>query len=182
MVAPELDVSEHCCVASEAWLSQGDIFAHAPVLDYPALSQDLVASSRRGPALLMTHGCALDKQTNAGRPTIERLTFLRLRSVDALPDDRAKMLRSTATELMPYETLYLGMLPKIGESYVLVSDPYFVPGDYFGPDIQNFDDSHDAGRRLAITQNDSRSHRLSDEAVELLHAKWIAFWTRKVAQ
>lgn len=129
----------------------------------------------------MTHGCALDKKTNSGKITIERLSFLRIRSVGALPRERANLLRGAKGQIQPYEALYLGTLAGIGESYTLVSDPYFVPAEFFGPELSDYPtvDGSASERLLTITKNDSRTLRLSEDSIDLLHAKWIAFWTRR---
>ena len=129
-----------------------------------------------GPALLINHGCALDKKSGSGKPKIERLAFVRIRDVAALPSDRQGLLRSKDGELEPFEVMYLGHVPTIGEAYVSMSDPYHVPARHFGVVMQTFGDGEES--RLALTEHDHRVGRLNDEAVLLFRRKWIAYWTR----
>ncbi len=168
---------------SSQWLGQGDIFSSAPVLDVAEGAPNLVAEFRTGPAMLVTHDCAMDKATNAGAMTVERLAFVRLRSVDALPKQRADLLRSRAHERQPYEAQYLGHVPTLGEMYVLVSDPYFVPIHHFGGLLREFDGPDRDGDRvnfLVATTNDSRVASLADTHLELFRDKWNIQWTRRM--
>lgn len=169
----------HSCLKCEPWLCQGDIFGNIRVLDYPDIAgPDLVPQLRVGQAMLVTHDCSLDKMTGKGRHTIERLAFVRIREVDALPPDRAELLRSSHGKVQPYEAQYLGVLPDIGESYVLVSDPYFLPARYFDPRIEIYADQPEPNGHLTIAKNDSRRFRLSDSELEIFRIKWNAQWTR----
>lgn len=172
-------------VASQPWLSQGDVFSSVPVLDVVTANSRAVASLRPGPAMLVTHDCALDKKTGSGRSTIDRISFVRLRDVASLPAQRADLLRGRADELQPYEALYLGEIEGIGESYVLVSDPYFLPALYFATELRQFDGSlEDASPQtlLVPVANDARVGRVSDPVLGLLCNKWIAHWTRLVME
>ena len=168
--------------AAEAspWLCQGDLFSSAPVLYYPDLSQDLLAQLRKGPAMLITHDCALDKMNNRGEAAIERLSFVRIRDLTATPDHRQQLLRTNAAELQPFEAHYLGEVAGFGESYVLLSDPYYLPAGYFGVETRAFTGLPDGEKRLAITNHDTRFGRLGDQSLELFRKKWNAYWTRVV--
>lgn len=171
---------EHSCVDCEPWLCQGDIFASTLVLDYPELSDGkIVPQLRVGPAMLVTHDCDLDKATASGKPKVERFSFVRLRSVEALPADRIGIIRTSPEKLQPYEAQYLGVIPGIGESYVLVSDPYFLPASYFGFELREYPDHPEPNRHLTITKNNSRIYRLSDPEIALFRAKWNIHWTRQ---
>lgn len=158
------------------WLCQGDLFKQAPVIYYPDLSQDFVVQLRRGPALLINHDCALDK-LNQGKASIERLSFVSIRKVSALPADRQQLIR--ADKLQPYEAHYLGELSEFGESYIVLSDPYHIPADYFGVEAQEFADVG-GEKRSVITNHDSRFGTLSSESLTLFRTKWNAYWTRLV--
>lgn len=173
MTAPR----SHSCLSCESWLCQGDIFANAPVLDFPDLSDGrLLPQMRNGPAMLVTHDCDLDKM-KAGKPKIERLAFVRLRNVEELPADRIELIRGSGEKTQPYEAMYLGQIPGIGESYVLVSDPYFVPVGYFKTSIVTYPGPQ-PNQHLTVTENDSRRFRLSDADLALFRTKWIINWTR----
>lgn len=150
------------------------------MLDYPEFRDGkIVAQMRVGPAMLITHDCDLDKMTGSGKPKIERFSFVRLREVDALEPSRAELIRSSYGKLQPYEAQYLGILPGIGESYVLVSDPYYLPSSYFGYEIREFTDQPEPNKHLALTENDSRRFRLSAAEIELFRTKWNIHWTRR---
>lgn len=167
----------HSCLECEKWLCQGDIFANAPVLDYPNMSDGrLIPQLRNGPAMLVTHDCDLDK-LSGGKPKIERMAFVRLRNVEELPANRADLIRRSNGKLQPYEAQYLGRIPGVGESYVLVSDPYFVPVSYFGTAIVQYP-GPEPNQHLTATANDSRRFRLSNADLTLFRTKWTINWTR----
>ncbi|WP_155770880.1 MULTISPECIES: hypothetical protein [Mycobacterium] len=128
--------------------------------------------------MLINHECALDKMNRRGDATIERLSFVRIRDVAATPDHRQQLLRSNATELQPLEAHYLGHLAGLGESYVVLSDPYYVPASYFGIETRAFAGLPDGEKRLAMTSHDTRFGRLTDQSLALFRRKWIAYWTR----
>ncbi|RFZ47551.1 hypothetical protein DAVIS_00263 [Mycobacterium marinum] len=169
----------HACLKCEPWLCQGDIFGNTRVLDYPDIDgAELVPQLRVGQAMLVTHDCALDKMNRKGQHTIERLAFVRIRNVEELPSNRAEVIRSSYGKVQPYEAQYLGVIPDIGESYVLVSDPYFLPVKYFGAKIELYPDEPEPNRHLTISRNDSRRFRLSDSELEMFRIKWNVQWTR----
>lgn len=172
---------KHSCTECDPWLSQGDIFANTFVLDYPNFGDDRVLPQlRNGPAMLVTHDCDLDKTTGRGVSKIERLAFVRLRDVESLPTDRAQLIRSSYGKLEPYEAQYLGEIPGIGESYVMVSDPYFVPARNFKYEIREYTDHEPPNRHFTLTEGDSRRFKLSETEIALYRAKWTAHWTRQV--
>jgi hypothetical protein len=126
----------------------------------------------------------MDKVNREGVPGVERLNFLPLLSVEAAPADRRGLLRRGRLE--PFEPFYLGNVPEVGESYVVLSEVYALPAAYFGPSIQSFEDhpsaAEDAQRYLVATRNDSRLARLSDEQLEMLKDKVNAYWTRRLPE
>jgi len=167
------------------WLCQGDIFRSVPVLTPRVLSDASViaVSVEVGPALLVTHGCALDK-ANQGVPRIERLNFLPLLAVEASRPDRQSLLRRG--KLQPFEAFYLGDTPEIGESYCVLSEIYALPASYFQPIMQSFE-AHpqapdDAQDYLMATKNDSRIGRLIESGLALLLDKFNAYWTRRLPE
>ncbi len=142
-------------VTSDPWLSQGDVFAQIPVWQAGMLSQQTIV---RGPALLVTRSCDLDKAKNNGQPAIEFLNFLPLQSFSELHNanrNKAEELRRRALEGTdtPYSVLYLDDIPQIGE----------VP-----------EADH---RRLIAGANDTRVGRLGDPLANLFVRKWIIHWT-----
>lgn len=160
------------------WLCQGDLFRTAPVLHYPDLSKDFIVQLRMGPAMLVNHDCALDK-LKKGEATIERFSFLSIRNLAVLPEDRQQLTRTNANELAPFEAHYLGHLVGLGESYVVLSDPWYVPANYFGAHARTFAEAGNE-KRLAIRNHDSRFARLGDASLALFRHKWNAYWTRTV--
>jgi hypothetical protein len=165
------------------WLGQGDIFGDAPVLEI-ALQEDDEVTARilRGPAVLLTHDCAMDKPDREGRPRAERLQFARLRSMQTLPADRRRTLAGQARQVQPLEALYLGQVRDLGESFLLLSDPYFLPAAYFGLYFEDYgqhpDGGADSGSYVTAGRNDSRIGRTDEEQLHLLRLKMLAFWTR----
>lgn len=162
------------------WLCQGDLFRSAPVLYYPDLSHDFLAQLRMGPAMLVTHDCALDKMNSKGVATIERMTFVRIRKLATAPEHRQQLMKTKATELTPLEAQYLGHLEGLGESYVSLSDPYYLPAAYFEGETKGFPGLDHDDKRLSIAKHDTRFARLGDEALALFRNKWNGYWTRTV--
>lgn len=162
------------------WLAQGDIFADVPIVSprVAADSHGLSHGSDHGPAMLITHDCSLDKANGRGRATIRRLFFLPLRAVATLQPDRASMLRHG--ELAPFESLYLGEVSDFGETYVVMSEAYYLPAEYFSVELEQFNhlDPKAGARRLVATVNCDRAGSVDDLALALFQKKWIAFWTR----
>jgi hypothetical protein len=164
------------------WLCQGDIFADAPVMDVILVNtNELHVSLPMGPSVLLTHDCAMDKPTRSGQPRVERLQFARLRAIDSLPNELQRSLRGNQVKLAPYEALYVGNVADLGESYILLSDPYYLPASYFALSFENYSNHPEAepGARYVTPQaNDTRLGRLDEGQVELLRRKLIAFWAR----
>ena len=165
------------------WFSQGDIFGSIPqVSAIVSTNSGIEWRSAEGPALLLTHGCALDKP-RAGRPRITSLQFLPLLAVSQLDQGRQATLR--ANQLEPYEVLYVGDVPALTDSFVMVQDVFSLPAKYFDPDLVDYA-GHDGVEpddppRLTATKNDGRIVRLDDTQIEMLHRKVQAFWTRMSA-
>ncbi len=132
--------------------------------------------------MLVNHGCALDKMNRQGEATIERLSFVSVRSVATAQEHRQQLLRTNANDLKPFEVLYLGDLEGLGESYVALSDPYYVPATYFGVEARNFPELDEGERRLGVSCSDNRIGRLSDRSLALFNVKWNAYWTRTVPE
>ena len=169
------------------WLCQGDVFRDVPILDVDLAGRsDLRPRLRQGPAVLLSHGCAIDKRRRNGDLQVERMQFASLRLVTELPNDRQGSLRAKAQEIAPFEVMYLGALEHIGEVYLTLSDPYYLPASYFELSVENYaehpsaDQSDPTHVRAAI--NDDRIARLDESQIELLHQKIIAFWTRSHAE
>ncbi len=134
-----------------------------------------------GPAVLLTHDCDMDKPSRDGTPRIERMQFSRLRAFDSLPRDRQQSLRSQQSSLGPFEALYLGDVGSFGESFILLSDPYYIPRGYFSPGFQDYPDHPDAegeAKYLTALLHDTRIGRLEAEQLDLLRRKMAAFWAR----
>jgi hypothetical protein len=166
------------------WLCQGDIFRAIPVLVPRVLADATVVAVavELGPAVLVTHGCAMDKQNRAGLPRVERLNFLPLLSLDATDSNRRALLKRKTVE--PYEALYVGPVGEFGESYCVLSEMYPLPAAYFRPSIRSFEGHPSAGsdeqNYLVPTVNDTRIGRIDDSVLQLLHDKLNAHWTRRL--
>jgi hypothetical protein len=165
------------------WLCQGDIFASVPIIDITLTDAGAVhAAVVEGPAVLLTHDCDMDKpDSSTGQPRIQRMQFARLRAVDATPAHYQRNLRTNRNNVGPFEALYLGEIADFGESCILLSDPYYIPSDYFLPTFEDFGGHADAAegdRYIAAQLHDSRVGRLDEAQLILLRRKMAAFWTR----
>lgn len=158
------------------WLCQGDLFVPAPLVTTNATVSALASEVLSGPAMLVSHDCSLDKVNKRGEMQATQATFLPLRAVSLLEGNRATILRSN--NLTPYDVLYVGTLPDVGEAYVSLAHASTVVLDYFAPELRDFpgeDEFH-----LVATHNDSRVGSLAADQLELLRSKWNAHWTRRV--
>jgi len=166
------------------WLGQGDIFGEVPVIGAeldPA--GNVHAYSSPGPAVLLTHDCAMDKPDKAtGLPRVERLQFARLREITALSPDRQANLRGAAKKVGPFEALYLDEIPQFGETFMLLTDPYYLPARYFDLTLLAHGDHPEAESQSAIyttpRRHDTRIGRIDAEQLDLLRQKMLAHWTR----
>jgi hypothetical protein len=133
-----------------------------------------------GPAMLVNHGCVLDKRTNSGKAKVEHFTFVSLKSVTALDQNRQNLLRRGQRKLLPYEAMYLGEVSGVGESYVSFSDPYHLPASYFEVSMADFSEEFpdEDPFRLVASKFDNRVARLSSQQLSLFAQKWTAYWTR----
>jgi hypothetical protein len=168
------------------WLCQGDIFAEMPIVDTSlAATGDVAVAVIIGPAVLLTHDCDMDKPDRGGAPKVERMQFARLRSVQAQPGNRQHTLRDRRAKIAPYEILYLGDVSTFGESFMLLSDPYYVPAAYFRPDFQSYighSEADEVGQYITAQAHDSRVGRLDSFQLALLRQKMPAFWSRVVEE
>lgn len=164
------------------WLCQGDIFASTAIVDVSlAATGEIQAHSIVGPAVLLTHGCDMDKPNSDGTPRIERMQLARLRAIESLPASRQRALRSQPGSLGPFEALYLGEVATLGESFIFLSDPYYVPAAYFLPKFEQYlgyPDAEGDAKYLTPLARDSRIGRLEAEQLALLRRKMTAFWAR----
>lgn len=166
--------------AHAKWLSQGDIFLSAPILDAVCVGEECVPRVSTGPALLITHGCSLDKKTNAGAWTIRTFHFLPLRATSGLGDDKQTLLRQQADLVNPAEAFYLGDVPELTESHVLLSEPFSIPATHFRPSLKEFSLPDGKSETMLIANsNDSRLARLSDPHLAILRDKLNVYWTRR---
>ncbi|GAB3814535.1 hypothetical protein GCM10028799_14320 [Kribbella italica] len=129
--------------------------------------------------MLITHGCSLDKCTRSGVAKLERAHFLPLQSLHSTTGDRQRLLKDKQKEIEPVEGLYLGEVPRFGEAFVAMSDPFSVPADYFALEvIQVVEPSGKPGWRIVPGQNDTRFGRIKQVCLDHFHRKWIGYWTR----
>jgi hypothetical protein len=166
------------------WLNQGDIFGEVPVVSVelnPA--GDVRAYCSPGPAVLLTHDCAMDKPDNAtGLPRVERLQFARLRAITALPADQQASLRGASKKIGPFDSLHLGEIPQFGETFMFLTDPYYLPARYFDLALLAHSDHPEAETRSAEyatpRRHDTRIGRIDEEQLDRLRHKMLAYWTR----
>ncbi|GAA6525030.1 hypothetical protein [Intrasporangium sp. DVR] len=164
-------------VPPDDWFAQGDVFYSVPL---PANGE--FEGDNESPALLITHGCALDKKSRLGHLRIERLNFLPLQNVAAQEREKQLALRSYARDLNPSEVLYLGHLPEHDfEAFVVLSQPFTLPAAIFDPTLIDVRDESGnvIDTRLSGRSSHRRIARLSDCHVELFKDKMNAFWTRR---
>ena len=169
--------------ANETWLCQGDIFRAAPVLDVQASQDGLTTSLVYGPAVLLTHDCAMDKSRPDASPKAERLQFARLRVVSrTVTPEEATDLRGRRAKTGPFEVMWVGDVSTWGDCMIFLSDPYHVPLSYFEPTMVRYDvleeDGTPSSPRATPGANDSRIGRLDIDQINLLRLKMLAFWTR----
>ena len=165
------------------WLCQGDIFADAPVLAVELANDGLEVALPMGPTVLLTHDCAMDKPNRTGQPRAERLQFARLRAIDSLPREQQVSLRGNREKVAPYEALYLGEVAVLGESFILLTDPYYLPAAYFGLMFGDYSDHPraDSDAQYVTPQtHDTRLGCLDETQIVLLRQKMTAFWARVV--
>ena len=133
------------------------------------------------PAMLISHGCSIDKKDGRGRSKLEYLTFVPLQNVALLPPDRATNLRASLGQVKPYEAMYLGEVPRIGECYVMLTRPYTLPAALLQAELRDFT-AEETGEapdaRLVAGVWDTRVGCLSAGAVDLFQRKWVAQWAR----
>lgn len=169
--------------AALPWLTQGDVFRSVPIL-LPELGQDgrVAWEQAAGPALLLTHGCVLDKASNAGVLKISRIFFLPILSIDTLDRNAKSLLRKR--QLTPPEAIHLGNLGELAESFATLSEAYYLPAAFFVPRLSVFEGHPDAEpgeRHLEATTADTRIGRVEESEGDLLLDKMNAFWTRREA-
>ena len=166
-------------------MGQGDIFGRLPVLEVE-MQEDgqVVAGLNAGPAILLTHDCAMDKPDRAGLPRVERFQFAAVRSMESLPPDRRRNLTGQAHQVPPYEVLYLGKVADYGECFMLLSDPYYLPAKFFEPHFADYvghvavPDPSGPTSFITPGRNDSRLGRIDEYQLDLLRLKMLAYWTR----
>jgi hypothetical protein len=169
---------------NEVWLCQGDIFESAPVLDVQVdPAGGLVTSLGYGPAVLLTHDCAMDKAEPDGSPKAERLQFARLRIASrTVTTVQANDLRGRRGKTGPFEVLWISDVRPFGECLIFLSDPYFVPLSYFDAAMVQYNvteaDGNPSAPRATPRANDTRMGRLEEGQIDLLRLKMLAFWTR----
>ena len=170
-------VTEH-----RTWLSQGDIFERLPVVTVGVRDSALAADWAPGPAMLVSHGCAIDKKHNkTKRSTCEWLSFLPIQDMAKLDAGKAGQLREVGLDRRPpYNVLYLGELPSIGEGYAPLVQVYTLPAVVLATEVRDFtDDETGEGpdRRLVPTVHDTRVASLTADALDAFHWKWTVQWT-----
>lgn len=162
------------------WLSQGDLFRELPIVETTLDRGDLIPTVDWGPSMLCTHDCEIDKKTNSGQSTVEKLNFVPLRSALLLDDDRQAYLRSKRQEVNPARLFFIGQVPDFGDVFCELGEVYSLPAAFFSPQLREFPEGGGMTLSLVATDNDTRIGQLDADQVSLLRKKMSAFWTRLV--
>lgn len=161
------------------WLSQGDVFEHAPLINVTFSNGELATRLLHGPAMLITHDCALDKRKGVPpQATVPRLHLARLLSTMSLAKDKQKEIRARRDRIDPSEIMYLGWLPRLGESFVDLSELSVVPSEFFGVELASVEVAGEEDLRLFPSATHSRLGSMSGESRLLLTSKLMKYWTR----
>lgn len=161
-----------------SWLSQGDVFQSVPILGL-VLDEQLRAEIQYGPAMLMTHGCAMDKPSGRSlRPRVPHLHFAPVRSILTLTRDRQFELRRRRWRVDPSQVAFLGELPDIGEGYANFSEVYALPAEFFDLTLEVPHEAPCEPARLRLRSDDVRIASLTSDAAQLVRLKLAKYWAR----
>ncbi len=83
--------------------------------------------------------------------------------------------------MRPYEALYLGDIPKVGEGYAMLTQPYTLPATLLRTELMTFSAEQTGDvedRRIVAGIGDTRVAHLSEAMIELFWHKWAVQWTR----
>jgi hypothetical protein len=136
-----------------------------------------------GPALLVTHDCAMDKPNRDGSPRIRNIHFLPALALSLEDPNRQSLLRKEA--VAPFEAFYVGDVPSLGEVYCVLSEQFSVPSAYFSPALKEFPSDggeESAAKYLVAKRNGDRFGRVEPNRLALLHDKISAYWTRRAQE
>ena len=170
------------------WFRCGDVLSSIPMSRPRLMSADgaVTFESSVGPALLLTHDCAMDKRRRNGTPRTALLQFAPLAQMSQLSDDLAQGLRAQRSALAPLDTMYVGEVDGIGDCYISLLDPHYLPIEYFGAQVvdQSGHELCDPDDPFHLTpgRRDTRVETLDDEQIQLLQMKMMAFWSRVTPQ
>lgn len=163
------------------WISQGDVFRSVPLARVTWMNGRHKVSEQMAPAVLLTHGCDLDKRTGKGATRIETLQWLPLRSTEGVDQQRLAILRKKLDN--PPEAFYLGDVPGLSwEAFTLLSEVCSMPAAAHQPEMQSFEGMCGADKsdpnHLVFGRHSDRLGRLDSDQVALLYRKVTLFWTR----
>lgn len=167
--------------AALPWLAQGDVFERVPLIVTECTeSGNVTATISHGPALLLTHDCALDKTNRRAEVRVIRLFFLPLLSLSGATEDQKRELRRDRVQ--PSESLYVPDAGHFGESYCVLSEAFYLPARIFGLRLTEFDhrEAEPGNLHLEATRHGQRVGRLDTDRLTLLRWKWTAYWTRQL--
>ena len=134
-----------------------------------------------GPALLLTHGCAMDKpDRETGGPRISHLQFAPLRALAACPPNVHADLR--LRKPAPYELVYVGETEHWGEAVAPLTETFHLPAWYFQLAFEQFGEHSEAkqgdGPYVVAMAHGERTGRMDSSDRSLMLEKMIRFWTR----
>lgn len=166
------------------WLCQGDLFDEVPLCTatFKPSTGLIFDTSKQGAALLIIHGCQVDKRTHSGRTLkVSRLQFVPVLSLASAELNADTVRRLREGDWQPPEAVYLD-LGQGNEGVCLLGEAYPIPAAYFALEPENFKDHPDADPENPVhavpTDHDSRSLTMDASERLVLQAKMAAYWTR----
>ena len=165
------------------WLCQGDVFARVPRL-IPTFENGRIGGRiEYQAALLITHGCVMDKAGSDGTPKTRQLTFAPL----SLPAD-FPLIASTLPNLRSgsIDPSQLVLIPNHSgnpETVANLHQVFYLPVELFSARIKDFSgdsrlEEDGTTIRLVIDDHHERSSSMDTAELSLLHKKLMVNWTR----
>ncbi len=127
-----------------------------------------------GPALLLTHGCQLDKRG------LSRLQFAPLLAVDAASVTPSNIGQLRNKWLTPPEGIYIDDVGDGQPAIALLGQGFMIPATYFALDLVDFTDNPESDPEqpfhAVARANDDRTVTMEPAESALLEFKMAAYW------
>ena len=165
------------------WIRQGDIFRRVWRVVRTVDDGIIKNTTSQESALLVSHGCDLDKKDASGHPAIVQLIFAPISLATNFPKLDAGLLRKLKDgAISPPSLVYIPVEDGQAETVANLGQTFFVPAEYFEPRLQDFtgrpDLEDDTTTRLVLGRTVERTGTLSESEVAILHNKITVFFTR----